>query len=138
MSPASEQGQTSYVYDSGALLALGDRRNATAFRLHQERVLRGRKIVVPAVVAAQVVRKPEGQARLFRVLRGCELIPFTLAHYVPVGRLLAESGTSDVVDAFVALSAVTGGDRTVVISSDVGDIDHLLSCLGVRRTVVPA
>jgi hypothetical protein len=71
-------------------------------------------------------------------LRGCELIPFTLDHYVPVGRLLAESGTSDVVDAFVALSAVTSGARTVVISSDAGDIDHLLSCLGVRRTVVPA
>ena len=94
------------VYDSGALIAISDPRNWAAFDSHLKRVARDR-VLVPTVVAAQVVRKPAIQARLMRALRGCELIPFTADHHVPVGELLARSGTADVVDAFVALLAAT-------------------------------
>ncbi|MGH3266026.1 MAG: PIN domain-containing protein [Trebonia sp.] len=124
------------VYDSGVLVAISDPRNRAAADRHRERIGRGRKIMVPTVVAAQVVRKPAAQARLMMALKGCELVPFTADHHVPVGQLLARSGTADVVDAFVALLAARTNAR--VISSDPDDIGRLLSCLGVRRPVVQA
>jgi predicted nucleic acid-binding protein len=129
-------GVETIVYDSGALVAIADPGNHRAVSRHLERVVRGRKIMVPTVVAAQVVRKPATQARLMKALKGCELVPFTADHHVPVGRLLAESGTADVVDAFVALLAVRTAAR--IVSSDPDDIGRLLSCLGVRRPVIPA
>ena len=55
---------------------------------------------------------------------------------MPVGELLASSGTADVVDAFVALLAAR--EQAAVISSDPDDIGRLLSCLGVRRPVLQA
>lgn len=69
-------------------------------------------------------------------LRGCQVVPFTRDHHLPVGRLLAEPGTSDVVDAFVALTAARL--TATVITSDVADIKHLLGTLGVRLPVLPA
>jgi hypothetical protein len=125
-----------YVYDSGALIAIGNRQNRVASEQHDRRIGRGVKILVPTVVAAQVVRKPATQAPLMLALRGCSLIPFTASHHVPVGELLAASGTSDVVDAFVALLAAR--EQAGVVSSDPDDIGRLLSCLGVRRPILPA
>jgi hypothetical protein len=122
------------VYDSGALIAISDSRNWAAFNAHLRRVARG-LVLVPTVVAAQVVRKPATQARLMRALRGCELVPFTAAHYTPVGELLAQSGTSDVVDAFVALLAAQAG--AAIITSDPGDLGRLLSCLGADQAILP-
>jgi hypothetical protein len=105
---------------------------------HSKRVGLGLKILVPTVVAAQVVRRPATQARLMFALRGCDLVPFGPDHHVPVGQLLAASGaasgTADVVDAFVALIAAR--EQAAVISTDPDDIGHLLSCLGVRRPVL--
>jgi predicted nucleic acid-binding protein len=124
------------IYDSGALIAISDERSRTALSRHRDRILSGARILVPAVVAAQVVRRPATQARLMRALAGCEIVPFTAAHHTPVGRLLAASGTADVVDAFVAVMAATF--RARVISSDTGDIGHLLNCLGVRLPVFRA
>jgi hypothetical protein len=123
------------IYDSGALIAISDRQNWAAFDAHRSRVARRDRVLVPTVVAAQVVRKPAVQARLMRALRGCELIPFTADHHVPVGELLASSGTADVADAFVALLAATA-DASIV-TGDPGDLGRLLDCLGVRRPVLP-
>lgn len=131
----AQSSRATVVYDSGPLIALADVRNRAAFERHKDRVVRGLRILVPAVVAAQVVRRPEAQARLMRALRGCDLVPFAKADHVPVGRLLAASQTADVVDAFVALLAAAAG--AAVISTDAGDIGHLLGCLGVRRPVRP-
>ena len=125
-----------FVYDSGALIAIGDRRDPASSERHDRRIGRGFKILVPTVVAAQVVRKPAKQAALMLTLKGCSLIPFTASHHMPVGELLASSGTADVVDAFVALLAAR--EQAAVISSDPDDIGHLLSCLGVRRPVLQA
>lgn len=122
------------VYDSGALIAIGDVRKRAAFDEHRDRVGRGLRILVPAVVAAQVVRRPATQARLMRTLRGCDIVPFTSDHHGPVGQLLASSGTADVVDAFVALLAAQAG--ALVFSADPDDIGRLLNCLGVRRRVL--
>jgi hypothetical protein len=125
----------SIVYDSGALIAIDSRRNKLTADRHRDRVNRGLRVLVPTVVAAQVIRKPTVQAGLRLALRGCELVPFTADHHVPVGQLLAVSGTADVVDAFVALLAAQAG--AAIVSSDPDDIGHLLSCLGVSRPVLP-
>jgi PIN domain len=124
------------VYDSGALIAIDNPRDRSAANRHRRRLDRGRKVLVPTVVAAQVVRKPATQVGLMLALKGCELIPFTAEHHVHVGKLLATSGTADVVDAFVALLAARTGAG--IVSADPDDIGHLLSCLGVRRLVVPS
>ena len=123
------------VYDGGALIAIADTRNRGASDTHRRRLGRDTRILVPAVVAAQVVRRPATQVALMLALRGCDIVPFTADHHVQVGQLLAKSGTADVVDAFVALVAARTGAG--IVSGDPGDIGHLLSCLGVRRPVLP-
>ncbi|HEY3979394.1 MAG TPA: hypothetical protein VGM79_19125 [Streptosporangiaceae bacterium] len=123
------------VYDSGALIAISDRRNWSALKRHGDRIAAGVKILVPAVVAAQVVRSPATQARLMRALRGCDIVSFTAEHHVPVGQLLASSGTADVVHAFVALVAATA--TAGIVSGDTRDLGRLLSCLGLRLPILP-
>jgi predicted nucleic acid-binding protein len=124
-----------FVYDSGALIAI-DSRNIEQIDSHERRLARGHRIIVPAPVAAQVVRDPARQARLMLTLRSCEIVPFEEDDVSPVGKLLARSGTSDVVDGLVALTAAkaTAG----VVTSDPGDIARLLSTLGVNLTVLRA
>jgi hypothetical protein len=122
------------VYDSGALIALDNLRDRSAADRHRRFLQLSQKILVPTVVAAQVVRRPAVQASLMMALRGCEFVPFTARHYLPVGQLLAASGTADVVDAFVALLAAQ--NRALILSTDAGDIRHLLDCLGARLPVL--
>lgn len=121
------------MYDSGALIAIDSRRNTAQLERHQERLAGGDHIIVPALVAAQVVRDPRRQARLMLTLRGCEIVPFEEDDVSPVGKLLARSGTSDVVDGFVALTAAEA--IATVVTSDPDDIAHLLGTLGVRLPV---
>jgi hypothetical protein len=123
----------SYVYDAGALVAI-DKRRDDALERHQIRLAGGDRIIVPAPVAAQVVRDPRRQARLMLTLRGCDLMPFGEDDVAPVGRLLAGAGTADVIDGFVALTAAQFG--SAVVTSDGDDIRHLLKMLGVRLAVV--
>jgi hypothetical protein len=123
------------VYDSGALIALDDKRNFDAALDHNRRVDRGESILVPSVVAAQVIRTPPKQARLMRAMKGCDIVPFSRAHHVPVGTLLAASGTSDVVDGFVALLAA---QADLVVTSDADDIGKLLEVLGATVAIAPA
>jgi predicted nucleic acid-binding protein len=122
------------VYDSGALITIEGGKAADALALHQERLSRGIRVTVPAVVAAHVVRNPSRQAPLMRVLRGCDVVPFGEDDYAPVGRLLAKSGTSDVADGFVALTAARR--EAAVITSDRADIAALLRTLGAPLPVL--
>lgn len=125
-----------FVYDSGALIAIDDRRSRAGFDRHMKRLARGSKVIVPVVVAAQVVRDPATQVRLMRALSGSDLVSFDQRHHLPVGRLLAKSGTADVVDAFVALTAALA--EAAVITSDPGDIGLLLEALGSGVPVIAA
>ena len=121
------------MYDAGALVAI-DKRRDDALERHQIRLAGGDRIIVPAPVAAQVVRDPRRQARLMITLRSCDLMPFGEDDVAPVGRLLAGAGTADVIDGFVALTAAQFG--SAVVTSDGDDIRHLLKMLGVRLAVV--
>jgi predicted nucleic acid-binding protein len=123
-----------YVYDSGALIAIDRGRDNEQVRTHQRRLASGDHIIVPAPVAAQVVRNSRRQARLMLTLHSCDIEPFGDDHVVLVGELLARSGTSDVVDAFVAIKAAEAG--AAVITSDPEDITRLLDTLGVPLPVL--
>lgn len=123
-----------YVYDSGALIAIERTRDSTQVTSHEERLAASDQIIVPAPVAAEVVRRPARQARLMLTLRTCRVIPFGDADVSPVGELLARSGTADVVDGFVALTAAL--ERAAVITSDPDDIGLLLGTMGVRLPVL--
>jgi predicted nucleic acid-binding protein len=118
------------VYDSGALIAIDRRNNDLSLRRHHKRIIQGDHVVVPAPVAAQVICDPSRQAQLMLALRSCDIIPFEQSHAGPVGRLLALSGTSDVIDGFVAFAAAEIG--ATVVTSDTQDIKHLLHVMRVR------
>lgn len=122
------------LYDRGALIAIGRSRNSARVEDHLVRLDRGDHIIVPAPVVAQVIRDPRRQARLMVTLRSCDIVPLEGSDARRVGRLLALSGTSDVVDGFVAVKAAETG--ATVITSDPGDIRHLLSTLGLRLPVL--
>ncbi len=127
---------TSVVYDSGALIAIDGARGGKAVRKHLERLLHGDTILVPAVAAAQVLRDPARQVRLMRLLNSSTVVPFRERDVWDVGRLLAASGTADVVDACVALVAARVG--AAVITSDAADISKLLTALGAEVAIAPA
>lgn len=125
-----------FVYDSGALITIDGSRDIAEVSDHKKRLARGNHIIVPAPVAAQVVRDPRRQARLMLALRGCDIVPFEEDDIFPVGKLLASSGTSDVVDGFVALTALKAS--AAVVTSDPDDIAHLLYTLGAKLPVLRA
>src|SRR5205085_11357769 len=103
-------------------------------RRHEARLAGRDHLVVPAPVAAQVVREPRRQARLMVALRGCSILPFGAAAVPFVGTLLAHAHTTDVVDGFVVIAAVER--RAAIVTSDAGDITHLLDTLGRRLPVL--
>jgi predicted nucleic acid-binding protein len=125
-----------FVYDSGALIAIDGPRGSKAVRKHLERLLQSDTILVPAVAAAQVLRDPARQVRLMRALNSSKVVPFRERDVWDVGRLLAASGTADVVDACVAL--VAARDGATVITSDPADISKLLTALGAEVAIAPA
>ena len=122
-----------FVYDSGALIAIESRHDRKQLDRHEQRLALGNHIIVPAPVAAQVVRNPARQARLMLTLRGCEVVPFEEDDVSPVGKLLASSGTSDVVDGLVALTAARA--TAAIVTSDPADLTRLLHTLGVDLPV---
>jgi len=112
------------VFDSGALIALerGDR--AIAVLLDEAREAR-ETITVPAGCVAQTWRDPRRQARLASFLRlgTVAVVPLDDEDARRVGLRLAATGSTDVVDAHVALCGQRLGQ--VVVTSDPDDITRL-------------
>lgn len=110
--------------DAGALIALdrSDRRViALLARAHETSA----RVTIPATALAQAVRNPTRQARLARLVRQptTDVVALDRVDAAGVGRILAASGTSDVVDAHVILCARRTGQA--VVTSDPGDL-HVL------------
>ena len=110
--------------DAGGLIALDrdDRRVVVLLaRAHDT----GARVTVPASALAQAIRRPERQARLARLIRqpGTDVIDLDRVDATHVGRLLAASGTSDIVDAHVVICARRAGQP--VVTSDPGDLRQL-------------
>jgi hypothetical protein len=89
--------------------------------------------LVPAPVVAQVSRAPE-QVQLRRMLRGCEVVPFTEADAHQAGALLGKSRTTDVVDAAVVVLAIRR--QVDILSGDTSDIVRLLAAAHSKRAVI--
>jgi hypothetical protein len=120
------------LYDAGVLIA-AERNDRGVWAEHRARLEAGLVPHTTAPVVAQVSRSPR-QVPLRSFLRGCEIVGFAPEVAHEVGVLLAKSGTTDVVDAHLAvLAARTSG---TVITSDPGDlrdlVDHLRPRFAVR------
>lgn len=123
----------SAVYDAGFLIAV-ERGDRTAWAKHAQRLLRRELPIATAPVVAQVMRSG-AQVGLHRLLRGCEVVPFTAGDSAEVGSLLARSNSSDVVDAHVVTVAARHG--AAVLTSDVKDITRLAAHANPPVTVHP-
>ena len=110
--------------DAGALIGLdrGDRRVVALLARAQETSAR---ITIPATALAQAVRNPARQPRLARLVRqpATDVVALDRVDATGVGRLLATSDTTDIVDAHVVLCARRAGQA--VATSDPDDLRHL-------------
>lgn len=107
--------------DTGALIAAerGDRR---FWAFWKEALRREVDVTVPAPVVAQVWRGGR-EARLAMLLAGCRIDNLDAALAKQTGVLCGRSGTADVVDAFVVISA--GRRRDDILTSDPEDLHRL-------------
>jgi hypothetical protein len=119
------------VLDAGALIAL-EKHNPFVRKLlslaHRERT----RILIPAGALAQAWRGPR-QAALGALVNHSttSVPPLDRALAKAVGLLCGAKGTSDVVDAQVAL--VAARERGVVVSSDPDDLERLDATLSIER-----
>ena len=112
------------VLAAGALIGV-ERNDRELVVLFSRAIERGRAIVVPAGVVAQVWRDPSRQVRLARLLNAEDVViaDLDLELARAVGRLLAARDASDVIDASVAVLARQYA--AAVVTSDADDIRRL-------------
>lgn len=110
--------------DAGGLIAL-DRNDRRVIVLLARAVETNSRVTIPSTALAQAIRRPERQARLSRLVRQptSDVVSLDRVDAVNVGRLLAASGTADVVDAHVVVCAHRSNQR--VVTSDPADISFL-------------
>ena len=114
------------VFDAGALIALdrGDRSVGALLALAAQQ---GVEAITSSACIAQAWRNPTRQAKLTRALEGFLEWPLDPVRARHCGLLLANTDTSDIADAAVAL-LVQDGDT--ILTSDPGDIQRLLDSTG--------
>lgn len=112
---------TGVTLDAGGLIAL-DRNDRRVIALLARAAETRSPVTVPATALAQAIRRPERQVRLARLLRQPTTTVRDLDRVdaTSVGRLLAASGTGDVVDAHVVICARRAHQR--VVTSDPDDL----------------
>ncbi len=110
------------VLDTGALIAFerGDRQVGALVEVTRRRKDR---VVTSSGCVAQAWRDDTRQVLLARLLAGTTEQPLHPGGSRAVGELCAASGTSDVIDAHLALLA---HDHDSVLTSDPGDLRVLL------------
>lgn len=116
------------VYDAGALLA-AERRNPDLLALHDELTAAHIRPLVPVVVLAQAWRGGP-QRQISRLLKGCDILSDDQRVGRAAGVVCKASGTADVVDAIVVVTAVQ--HQASVVTSDPDDLTHLASSIGVK------
>lgn len=110
--------------DTGALIALdrNDRRIVVLLDRAQET---GAPVTVPATALAQAIRQPARQARQARLARlvrqpTTSVIALDRVGATAIGKLLASTGTTDIVDAHVVICARRS--QQPIVTSDSGDL----------------
>ncbi|MEM9035188.1 MAG: hypothetical protein AAGA99_01790 [Actinomycetota bacterium] len=109
------------IIDAGPLIVDGGRVNSRLWALVKRAAERDEELHTTHPVLCQVWRDPARQANLARALRYFEVHP--LDESVSVGRRLADSGTADVVDAHLVVTAERLG--TFVLTADADDFARL-------------
>lgn len=120
------------VLDAGALIAL-DRGNRDMHSEIRATRLSGAPVRTSPMAVAQAWRDGRRQARLASAMRDIDVRALTEEDGRQAGELLAASGTSDAIDATVALLARSGD---LLYTSDPGDLRKLCGVAGVRATVI--
>ena len=109
------------IVDAGPLIVDGEHLNSRLWALLKRAAERGEELHTTHPVLAQVWRQPARQANLARALRHFDV--HALDESVSVGRRLQSSGTSDVVDAHLAVVAEQLG--TFILTGDPDDMRQL-------------
>jgi hypothetical protein len=120
------------TYDSGALLA-AERNDRRLWAIHARALQRGALPVLPTVILAQAWRSGP-QPNLARLLGGCHVEPLWEGAARNVGSALMRSGTRDVPDATVVVSALQRDDA--VVTSDHADLERIAQALGRRLNII--
>ncbi len=113
------------LLDAGALISAEAHPHGKVIAQCQLALLARRPPLLPTVVFAQVWGASPRQHVLSRICQMCRALPFTTQTAGDVGRLLARSRTSDVVDAAVIVTAIE--HNAVVLTSDPKDLAKLAS-----------
>lgn len=110
--------------DAGGLIAL-DRNDRRILALLVRAADTNSRVTIPTSALAQAIRRPDRQARLSRLIRQptSDLIALDRIDAVNVGRLLAATGTADIVDAHVVVCAQRNNQP--VVTSDPTDLARL-------------
>lgn len=109
------------IVDAGPLILDSENLNSRLWALIKRAAERGDDLHTTHPVLAQVWCEPAIQANLSRALRYFEIHP--LDESVSVGLRLAESDTSDIVDAHLAV--VAQGLGTFILTTDHEDMSRL-------------
>ncbi len=109
------------IIDAGPFIVDGDNLNSRLWALIKRATERGDELHTTHPVLAQVWREPARQANLARAVRHFDI--HALDESVTIGRRLAETKTSDVVDAHLAVVAESLG--TFILTGDPGDMSRL-------------
>lgn len=109
------------IVDAGPFINDGENVNSRLWALIKRAAERNADLHTTHPVLAQVWRQPPTQANLARALRHFDI--HALDESLSVGRRLAASGTSDVVDAHLAV--VAEGLGTFILTSDPDDMSKL-------------
>jgi hypothetical protein len=115
---------TALVLDTGALIAL-DRNDRTIWAMLRNAADDSAQVSVPAGVIAQAWRDGSRQSLLARALTHCDEVPLEGALARATGLLCGRCGTTDIVDASVAL-----------VAADPTDLRHLLQTLNASVRLV--
>lgn len=119
------------TYDTGALIA-GDRDSPAVWGMHRRLLEQGLRPSVSAAVVAQAWRGGR-QASLARMLAGCDIEPLTASRAREIGKALAASGGSDVVDAAVVVGALA--QRRTIVTGDPDDLRRIAEAIGFDATI---
>ena len=119
-----------FVLDAGALIAL-DRDKRDIWAVLRRAATAGDLLQVPAGVIGQAWRDGRRQVLLSRALAYCEEVPLDGPTARAAGTLCGRTGSSDVIDASVVVTAAGLGPygEVVVLTSDPHDIGKLTSAL---------
>lgn len=115
---------TGVVLDAGAFVAL-ENRDRTAVAMFDQARQTGRSLITSAAVLGRIWRGQPQQANIARVLKWSNFMidDLTRGDGRTIGKMLAVTGTTDVIDAHAALLARRSG--WPVVTSDPGDLRKL-------------